>query len=291
MIRKSFSRIDIVKEYALLFRTYRQGLIGFSIIFMFIILAVFAPILTVYDPLKLGSPDELLQPPSYKHILGTDDMGRDIFSQLIYGARISLLVGFSAAFISILIGSLLGLVAGYMGGYIDEIIMRITDIVMVLPALPLMIVLSSLLGRSLINIILVISVVGWPYSTRVIRSQVLTVKERPFIEAARCLGASNLYILFREIFPNVIPLMIAEGVLYISSAIYSEAVLSFLGLGDPLSISWGMMLNFAFSSGVMAYAWWWVLPPGLAIGILILGFALLGNAINDILNPKMREYI
>jgi len=252
MIRKNFSRIDIVKEYALLFKTYRQGIIGLSIILIFIILAVSAPLLTIYDPLKLGSPDELLQPPNYKHILGTDDMGRDIFSQLVYGARISLLVGFSAAFISILIGSLLGLVAGYMGGYIDEIIMRITDIVMVLPALPLMIVLSALLGRSLVNIILVISVVGWPYSTRVIRSQVLTVKERPFIEAAKCLGAGSFYILFREIFPNVrekrgkFPILGATAGV-VGSIQAMEVIKLLTGVGEPL-LNRLLLIDLAFNT-------------------------------------------
>jgi len=286
----SKDRISLLKYYLSIFKRSKQGVIGLFIIIVFILLAISAPLLTPYDPLKLGSPDELLTPPSLTHILGTDDLGRDIFAQLIYGSRVSLLVGFSAAFISIALGSIIGLIAGYVGGLVDELLMRMTDIVMVLPALPLMIVLSALLGRSLINIIIVISIVGWPYSARVIRSQVLSIKERPFIEAARCIGAGRFRIIFREIFPNVIPLMIAEGVLYIASAIYSEAVLSFLGLGDPMNISWGMMLNFAFSSGVIAYAWWWVLPPGLSTGFIILGFALLGNAINEILNPRSRLF-
>lgn len=290
MFRRYSPEFGLIREYLGMFLGMRTAIIGTVIILIFIFMAIFAPYITPYDPLKLGGAEELLQPPSPKHILGTDDMGRDVFSQLIYGSRISLIVGFAAAFISIGIGTLIGLVSGYLGGWVDEVLMRVTDIVMVLPALPLMIVLAALLGRSLFNIILVISIVGWPYSARVIRSMVLSIKERPFIEAAKCLGAGRLYILFKEILPNVVPLVVAEAVLYISSAIYAEAVLSFLGLGDPMSISWGMMLNFAFSSGVMAYAWWWVLPPGLSIAFIILGFTFLGNALNDILNPRLREY-
>ena len=267
----------------------KAGLAGLAIIAIFTFMAIFAPYLAISDPMKMGKAGEVLLPPSPQHPLGTDDLGRDVWSQLVYGARVSLIVGCLATLICIGIGTIIGVISGYFGGKVDEILMRITDIVMVIPALPLMIVLSAILGPSIWNIIIVISIVSWPYSARVIRSQVLSVKERPFVEAARCLGASDFYLMFFEILPNVVPIVLAEGILYVSSAIYAEAVLSFLGLGDPMHISWGMMIHFAFSSGALAYAWWWALSPGIAIALLILGFTFLGSAVNDIVNPRLRE--
>ncbi len=276
---------DLFKELI----SNKSGLLGLIIILVFVFMAIFAPHIAISDPLKIGKPHEILLPPSPDHPLGTDDLGRDIWSQIVYGARVSLLVGFLATIICVGIGTIIGLTSGFFGGKVDEILMRITDMVMVIPGLPLMIVLSAVLGPSIWNIIFVISVISWPYSARVIRSQVLSVKERPFVEAARCLGASDIYLMFREILPNVVPIVLAEAILYVSSAIYSEAVLSFLGLGDPFHISWGMMLHFAFSSGALAYAWWWALSPGIAIALLILGFTFLGSAVNDIINPRLKE--
>ncbi|RLF38113.1 MAG: ABC transporter permease [Thermoplasmata archaeon] len=284
-------RLSDLKEYAKLLLSNRVGVIGLALIIPFIFIAVFAPYIAITDPMKVGTSEEILLPPCPGHPLGTDDMGRDVWSLLVYGSRVSMLVGFLAALIGIGIGSFVGLVAGYYRGIVEEVIMRLVDIVMVIPTLPLMIVLAAVLGPSLWNVIIAISVVGWPSTARIVRSQVLSVRERPYVEAARCLGAGDLRLMFSEILPNVVPIIFAETILWVSEAIYSEAVLSFLGLGDPMHASWGMMLHFAFESGVMSVAWWWVLPPGMCIALVVLGFSLFGSAVNEILNPRYRELL
>jgi len=264
-----------------------MGILGFSVILIYLLLALFAPQFSTFDP-KESQRGFVLVPPSDKFLIGTDNVGRDIFSQLIYGSRVSIMIGILAAAISAIIGSIIGLLSGYYGGRIDEILMRIVDAIMVLPRLAIMIVLAAILGPSVWNIILVIGVLGWVYTARVVRAQVLSVKERPFVEAARCIGASNLSIMFGEILPNVFPIIFVQTTLGIGWAIYSEATLSFLGLGDPTVITWGQMLHFCWQSGVMSYAWWWAIPPGLTITFLILGFSFLGSGLNEVLNPRYR---
>ncbi len=256
-------------------------IIGFTIIAFFTLLAISADAIVDPESIMIGDREDILLPPSPEHPLGTDILGRDILGQVIMGSRVSIIVGVSAAFISIVIGVLVGVVSGYLGGLVDETLMRLTDAVMVMPTLPLMIVFSAVLGGDLINLIIVISIVGWPYSARIIRSQVLSLKERLYIYAAKAVGASPARIIFRHILPNTFPIALAEAVLYISTAIYSEAVISFLGLGDPFLLSWGTILNNAFQSGSILTAWWWILSPGLAISLLILGFTLLGNSIYE----------
>lgn len=276
-------------EFGQLLSGHPMGLAGVAIISFFLIMAFFAPSLGTVDPSASGDVDNLLLPPSSEFWLGTDDLARDIWSQTIYGSRISLTVGFVAAFITVFTGSLVGLVAGFYGKMIEEVLMRIVDFFMMLPELPLMIVLAAVLGPSMWNIILVVSLVSWPTTARVVRSQVLSLKERPFIESSRCIGATNIQLMFAEILPNVIPLMFAQAVIMITEAIYAEAVLSFLGLGDPTSISWGMMLHFVFESGVIAESFWWVIPPIVCIVALIVSFSLLGTAISDVLEPGYKE--
>jgi peptide/nickel transport system permease protein len=266
-----------------------MGFGGFSIILLFVFISVFAPLLWTVDPSRSGEFENILLAPSSQFWLGTDDLARDVWSQTIYGARVSLTVGFIAAFITVVSGTLVGLVAGYYGKLVEEMLMRVVDFFMMLPELPLMIVLAAVLGPSMWNIIFVVSLVSWPTTARVVRSQVLSLKERPFVEASRCIGASNIKLMFGEILPNVVPLMFAQAVIMITEAIYAEAVLSFLGLGDPTSISWGMMLHFAFESGVMARTFWWVIPPIFSIVALIVSFSLLGTAVSDILEPGYKE--
>ena len=266
-----------------------MGLAGLVIIIVFISMAAFAPFLGTVDPAASGDAENLLKPPSSQFWFGTDDLARDIWSQTIYGSRISLTIGFVAAMITVFSGTLVGLIAGYYGKFIDEVLMRIVDFFMMLPGLPLMIVLAAVLGPSMWNIILVVSLVSWPTTARVVRSQVLSLKERPFVESSRCIGASNFQLMFAEILPNVVPLMFAQAVIMITEAIYAESVLSFLGLGDPTSISWGMMLHAVFESGVISESYWWVIPPIVSIVTLIVSFSLLGTAVSDVLEPGYKE--
>ncbi len=226
-------------------------------------------------------------------LLGTDVQGLDIFSQLVYGARVSLLVGLMSAFIGIALGLLVGLIAGYLGRFVDEVMMRFTDLLLVIPSLPLLIVLVAVLGNTLgsgrlIILILLIGFLGWMGFARVVRSQVLTLKERPFVEAAKAAGAGTFHITTRHIFPNIVGLIYVNLALAVPGAILSEAALSFLGLGDTTVMSWGKMLHDIEISGSQQ-SWWWVLPPGLAIALISLSFVMIGYALDEMFNPKLRQ--
>lgn len=272
------------------FKHSKTGVAGFFLISFFLLIAIFAPFVAPYDPksLEVAKYSEILSPPTIKHLFGTDEMGRDILSQTIFGARISLLVGFLASFITIGIGALIGILAGYYGGLVDDVLMRITDTFLVIPTLPLMIVLAALLSPSIWNIIIVIGSLSWTWTARIVRSQVLTVKERPFIEAARAIGASDPYIMIYELAPNIMPLVFAQSVLVIADSIISEATLSFLGLGDPTHLSWGIILHYAFKSGSVYYAYWYIAPPAICLILVVLSFTYVGNAMDRILNPRYR---
>lgn len=288
-MKKLLSLLSDTQQFIHLLLGHSMGRIGVILIVLVLIAALFASHLRTVDPKATGEREDILAAPSSSHWLGTDDLGRDVWSQVIFGSRISLAIGLITAFVTVVTGTLIGLVAGYYGGWIEEVLVKIVDFFMMLPVLPLMIILAAVLGPSLWNIILVISVVSWPTTARVVRSQVLSIKERPYVEAARCIGAGNVRLMFGEIMPNVLPLMFAQAVLMITYAIYDEAILSFLGLGDPTRISWGSMLHFAFESGVMARSPWWIGPPIASIIILIVGFSLLGTSVTDIMTPQYRE--
>lgn len=221
-------------------------------------------------------------------LLGTDELGRDLFSQLVYGARVSLFVGIVSAVLSVVIGLLVGLVAGYLGRAVDEVLMRLTDALLVLPSLPLLLVLIAVLGPSLWNLVMVIGVLGWMGFARMVRSQTLSLKERPFVEAAKAVGAGKWHIISSHILPNVMNLVYVSLALAVPAAILSEAALSWLGLFDPNQTSWGRMLYDAenFQGGKF---WWWVVPPGVSIALVSLSFILLGYALDEILNPKLRQ--
>ncbi len=274
------------------FRRKPMALLGLFMLAAVFLIAIFAPVLARYDPDERVrvTADTILAPPDSEHWLGTDDVGKDVLSQLIYGARISLLVGFAGAFISMFIGTLVGLVAGYYGGRIENVSMRLVDFLMVIPSLPLMLVIISIWGRGLDKIILVIGLLYWAYTARLVRSQVLSIKERQYITRARSIGASGRRIILRHILPQVVPLIVAQGALAVSNAIISEAVLSFLGLGDPTALSWGTMLNFAFSRAVTRRGWWFLLPPGFAIVWVSLSVILIGTAIEEIVNPRLKTH-
>ncbi len=282
-------KLEKARNFAQMFFSHRMGLWGFIIFSLFIVMALFAPFLGTVDPHRSGDVDKILISPNAGAWLGTDDLARDVWSQVIYGSRISLTIGFITAIITVITGTIVGMIAGFKGGVVDEILMRVVDFFMMLPQLPLMIVLAAVMGASIWNIVIVISIVSWPSTARLVRSQVLSLKERPFVEAARCLGAGDATMMLREILPNVIPVMFAQAVLMVTETIYAEAVLSFLGLGDPTKISWGTMLHFCFESGAMARAVWWVLPPIACIVGLIISFSFLGTSVTDILTPGYKE--
>jgi peptide/nickel transport system permease protein len=276
-----------------IFLRNRMAVLGAVMLLVVVVMAVFAPWLAPFDPdaAVRVTIDSIYAPPNATHWLGTDDAGKDVLSNLIYGARVSLLVGFFASFISLVIGGLVGLIAGFYGERVDTLLMRFTDILLVIPDLPLMIVLIALLGRGLDILILVIGILGWTGTARVVRAQTLSVRDRKFVQRARAIGAGNFYIVRRHIFPLVFPLMVVNAVLVISAAILNESTLAFLGLGDPTRLSWGQMLNFAFRRGAMSAGAWWVLaPPGFAIIWVVLGLTLLGNGLERIFNPKLETH-
>lgn len=271
----------------------RMALAGAGMLLFALGLAVFAPLLAREDPRRaqLATTYSIYAAPDAQHWLGTDDAGRDVLSNLIFGARVSLTVGFFASFISIAIGGSIGMAAGYAGGATDRALMRFTDVVLVIPDLPLAIVLVALTKPSLFNIILVIGLVGWTGTARLVRAQTLAVKERKFVHRARAVGAGDLRLITRHIFPLVLPLLVVNTVLVISLAILEESALSFLGLSDPTTVSWGQMLNYAFSRGATSSgAWWALLAPGAGIVWVVLGCTLLGYGLEQILNPRVKSH-
>ncbi len=224
------------------------------------------------------------------HLMGTDQLGRDVFSQMIIAVRITLLVGIVATGMSVIIGTLVGLVAGYYGGIVDSFLMRFTDIFFVIPSLLLMIILAAVLGPSIVTLILVIGLFSWSSTARIVRGQVLTIKERSYIERVRAVGGGNVYIMSKHVLAAVAPLVVANTILVTAWAILSEVVLDFFGLGDPAMISWGTMLYLAFNAGSMSNnLWWLVFPPGIMVILLLLGVSMVGYAMDEIVNPKLRR--
>lgn len=246
-------------------------------------LALLAPWLTAYAPLD-GGNDALLAPLSNGHWLGTDDLGRDIWTRVVYGTRVSLLVGVASAALAVLVGVVLGALAGYYGGWLDAWLMRVAEFFQTLPRFVLALIVIALFGASVTKMILVIAVLSWPQMARVVRATVASLNQSPFVDAARVAGMGNLAIIWREILPNVAAPIIVLGSLDIAAAILIEASLSFFGLGDPNQVSWGAMLNDA--QQYLRSAWWMSAFPGLAIAITVLSFNLLGDALNDALNPR-----
>ncbi len=271
------------------------GKIGVVLLGIFALMAVcsFVPPLIhpMYHPMTGVDPDIYSSVgPSVRHWLGTDFMGRDIFSQLLAGARVAFMVGVSAAFMSIFLGTAFGMIAGYMGGFVDTLLMRLADVIMVLPTLLVVLILASLFGQlNIWTIVLIIALFRWPGVSRVIRSQTLTLKQRPFIEAARVAGASHMRIIFRHIMPNVLPLAFLYMTFRVTAAIIIEAALAFLGFGDPGTVSWGMMLQWVWKTGHMFKALYWLLPPGICISLITLSFYMIGRAMDEVLDPRLRK--
>jgi len=267
------------------------GRAGFLLLAFSVVVAILGPILFPFDPKAVGkTAADILKPPSAQHWLGTDELGRDVFSETLAGAQVSLLVGLLATAISMVAGTAVGLSAGYSRGRFGGFMMRVTDFFLVIPTLPLIIVLAAVVGQSLGVIIVVIGLTSWASTARIVRSQVLTLRERVFVERIRALGATDWRIATVHILPNVAPLIFANTVLVIAGSILAEATLAFLGLGDPVHISWGTMLHSAFQIGATSRgAWWYLLPPGIGIVIVVLGFTLIGYTLDRILNPRLRN--
>ncbi|HVD15693.1 MAG TPA: ABC transporter permease, partial [Actinomycetota bacterium] len=228
-------------------------------------------------------------PPSSDHWLGLDDGGTDMVTLLMWGARISLMVGLAATVVAMVIGGAVGILAGYFGGRVDTVLMRVTDYVLAIPDLPLMIVVAAIWGPSLLHIIVVIGVLLWTGTARILRAQVKSIRERVYVKRARSLGAGHTRIIARHVLPQVAPLLVANTVLTIAVAIFDETALAFLGLGDPSSISLGKIIENAFQrSAISADAWWAIVPPGVVVSLIILGCLLVGRDLEDALNPRLR---
>jgi peptide/nickel transport system permease protein len=272
------------------FRRDKMGLAGLFILAFFVAVAIFAIFADDTGTRITEATGPRLAPPSVDYPLGTDDQGRSVLTLTIHGAKVSLLVGLTATAITMVIGSAIGLLAGYRGGSVDQLLMRITDWGLVIPWLVLAISLASIFGQSLFVIILVIGLTTWPSTARLVRAQALTIKERPYVERASALGASNWHLVTRHVLPNVMPVIMANTVLIVAIAILSETALSFLGLGDPFSISWGQILEQASNGGAATQgAWWWLGAPGVCIVLVVLAFTMIGFALDEIINPKIRE--
>ena len=269
------------------FRRSKQGMVGLVILAVFVVIAVVGPEI-VGPPDRAGTYRQLLDP-SAEHLFGTDRAGRSIFALVIHGTRISIVVGIVASVITVLIGASVGIVAGFLGGRTDTVLLAVMNFFYVLPTIVLAIVLATLLGPSLLNVIIVIGITSWAGTALIIRSQTLSVRERTFVDRARAYGASNVRLMTRHIFPNVFALILANATLTVAAAIFLETTLSFLGVGDKSTFSWGRILEDAFNAGALSLGkFLWFVPPGLGVVLVVLAFTLVGQAFDEVLNPRLR---
>ena len=267
----------------------KLALTGIVVLLLFGLAALLAPWLSPHDPWQYY---HIFLPPSSGHILGTNDVGQDIFSELLYGARSSLLVGALAALLAMVLGVTIGVAAGFRRGIVDELLMGFTDIVLVIPALPLIILFAVYLGASIWNTILLIGLVLWPSTARVVRSQVLSVRQAGYVESAQAMGAGDKWLIWQHIIPNILPVILGKFILTLAAALLTEASVSFLGLGDPSQKSWGMMLHYAFSrGGFIRNLWWWYLPPGLSIAACILAATMISFGIESRSDPRLKRVL
>lgn len=262
----------------------RPAVVGLGIVFCFVALGLLAPWLAPFKPLDTGPHS--FRPPDATYRMGTDDLGRDILSGVLAGTRVSIAVGLLAALTSTLIGVVIGAAAGYYGGTLDDLLMRVTEFFLVIPRFFLVLVMVALFGNSLWHVILVIGILSWPVTARLVRVECLALREKEFVESTRAVGASDLRIILRHILPNAVAPIVVSGSLQIARAILMEAGLSFLGLGDPNQTSWGVMLYNA--QRFLRQAWWTAAFPGLAIFFIVMGFNLVGDGLNDALNPRQK---
>jgi peptide/nickel transport system permease protein len=285
-------RLNNAKKNWALFRTDAAAMTGAIVLLFFVIIAVAAPIIAPESMLDVTKQLDVPRyaPPSLEHPLGTDDLGREMWVRILWGARVSILVGVAATVMSMVIGTIMGLAAGHFTGLFGGIIMRIVDFFIVLPSLLLAIVLSSVLERGVFTIVVAIGLTSWASTARIVRSQTLSVESRLYIERARILGAGHRHILFRHLLPSVMPLVLANTTLTVGSAIIAESTLSFLGLGDTSKESWGTILKNSMDvSAATSGYWWYVLTPGIAILLVVLAFTMVGRALEAIINPALRS--
>jgi len=268
------------------FSKNRPALFGAIVLLSLIVLATVAPYISQYDPLAMGAGSNFATP-SWNYPMGTDDLGRDVLSGVLYGGRVSLLIGFMAALTSAVVGIPVGVFSGFFGGVVDDILMRITEFFQTLPSFILAMIMTAVFRPSIWNIVLVLGLVTWPVTARLVRVEYMSLKEREFVQAAKTIGASDVRIALSEILPNATPPIIINGSLQVGYAILIEAGLSFIGLGDPNVVSWGIMLYNAQS--FLRMAPWMAIFPGLAIFLAVLSLNLVGDGLNDALNPKLRE--
>jgi peptide/nickel transport system permease protein len=284
-LRRNLAGLSVILHYP-------SGAAGLVVVLLFVAVALLAPLIAPYGAFEVVYNADhsvvRLSPPSWQSWFGTTNQGMDVFSQLIWGSRVALVVGLLSALGSVVLGTLIGLIAGYFGGWIDEALMRMTDIAFGIPFLPFAMVVISIAKPSLGLVILLVVFFLWRTTARVIRAQVLSLKTRPFIWAARAAGAGDLQILFRHITPNVLPLSFLYMAIGVQTGVMLEAALSFLGFGDPNVLSWGIMLNAAFQAGAMRSAWWWVVPPGIALSLFVIAVFMITRAYEERLNPRLR---
>ena len=274
-----------LKKFWINYRKNVSAVFGLGIILALVILALAAPILTPFQPLRLVATPFL--PPSQEHPMGTDFLGRDNFSEVVYGARTSLLIGFLAAATSVLVGIVVGALAGFFGGFKDEVLMRITEVFQVIPQLFLVLAAVAIVGPTVWNVVWVIGLTSWPTTARLVRAEFLTLRERPFVEAARVAGAGDSQLIWSEILPNATAPIVVNSSFMVARAIILEASLNFLGLGDANVPSWGRILQDA--QAYLQRAWWLSFFSGLFIALAVLGMNLLGDGLNDALNPRLRQ--
>ncbi|MCR3718130.1 MULTISPECIES: ABC transporter permease [Prauserella salsuginis group] len=271
------------------FRTNRGGLFGAAFIALLVAFSLLAPLLIDQDGLDVvRATGGSLEPPSGEYWLGTDESGRSVLLLTLWGARVSLLVGFAATLLSVVVGTLVGVVSAHFGGWVSAVLMRITDFFLVLPALVLAAVLMAVLPKSMWTVIMAIGITSWPTTARLVRAQTLAVESRPYIERSRALGGGHGHIVGKHVLPSVLPLVFANTTLVVGGSIIAESTLAFLGMSGP-EISWGSMLDRANQSGaVTAGAWWYLLPPGVAIVLVVLSFTLVGRALETVLDPRLK---
>jgi len=279
-----------------------DGLFGFSILLVFSILAIVPELFVGPLETAVTATGGRFEPPSARHLFGTDSLGRDVLNLTVHGTRTSMVIGLLATVITVVIGAFIGILAGFVGGKWDTVLMRISDFFLVLPTFVLALILAPILldiigsqaqlfgmRMTLVVIVVVIGITSWASTARIIRSQTLSLRERAFVDRARVIGAGGGHIMRRHILPNVVSLIVANAVLTFAGAVLTETTLSFIGLGDPFQPSWGQLLNAAYGAGALGLgAWWYITPPAVCIVLVVLAFTLMGNALDDVLNPKLQ---